>query len=130
MIHNGGVIPKQLYITESIDEADGNVDDIEHDGDDVTARIKLNEANLYQNIKLRPGQFHEIVIKNDDHRAVLTWDFESVKSEVLFTIFETADNVEITNGELQTQFNSFRFFLICLIFPQTTTTFQFSTQPA
>lgn len=112
MIHNGGVIPKQLYITESIDEADGNIDDIERDGGDVTARIKLNEANLYQNIKLRPGQFHEIVIKNDDHRAVLTWDFESVKSEVLFTIFETADNVNITNGEPKVNFISsfFNFF--------------------
>lgn len=102
MIHNGGVIPKQLYKTESIDEPDGNFDELETNGDDVTATttIKLNEANLYQNIKLRPGQFHEIVIKNDDHRAVLTWDFESVKTEVLFTIFETDGDMNFTNGAL------------------------------
>lgn len=100
MIHNGGVIPKQLYTTESIDEPDGCVDEIETDGDDVT-RIKLNEANLYQNIKLCPGQFYEIVIKNEDNRAVLTWDFESVKSEVLFTIFETSEDISsITNGKM------------------------------
>lgn len=96
MIHNGGVIPKQLYNTESIDEPDGTV---ETDGEDVTTKIKLNEANLYQDIKLRPGQFHEIVIKNDDHRAVLTWDFESVKTEILFTIFETDAVMDATNGE-------------------------------
>lgn len=98
MIHNGGVIPKQLYNTESIDEPDGTVED-GTDGEDVTTTIKLNEVNLYQNIKLRPGQFHEIVIKNDDHRAVLTWDFESVKTEILFTIFETEEVMDVTNGE-------------------------------
>jgi hypothetical protein len=99
LIHNGGVIPKQLYSSESIDEPDGNVDDLEADGDEVTTRIKLNEANLYQNIKLRPGQFYEIVIKNDDHRAILTWDFESVKTEALFTIFETSSDLNISSGE-------------------------------
>lgn len=100
MIHNGGIIPKQLYKTESIDEPDGNVDDFETDGDNgLTTMIKLNEANLYQNIKLRPGQFYEIIIKNDDHRAVLTWDFESVKTEVLFTIYETDGDINISNGE-------------------------------
>lgn len=102
MIHNGGVIPKQLYKTESVDEPDGNIDGLEADGSDVTTttKIKLNEANLYQNIKLRPGQFYEIVIKNDDHRAVLTWDFESVKTEVLFTIYETDGDLDVPNGEL------------------------------
>lgn len=101
MILNGGVIPKQLYKTESIDENDAYLDDDETDGDEVTSttKIKLNEANLYQNIKLRPGQFYEVVIKNEDHRAVLTWDFESVKMEVLFTIFETnVDDIE-ANGK-------------------------------
>lgn len=108
MINNGGVIPKQLYKTESADEPDGgdNIDDLETDGDDVTSttQIKLNEVNLYQNIKLRPGQFYEIVIKNDDHRAVMTWDFESVKTEVLFTIFETDVDINDSNGKF-TQFS-------------------------
>lgn len=63
----------------------------------TTTTIKLNEANIYQNMKLRPGQFHEIIIKNDDHRAVLTWDFESVRTEVLFTIYETDAEINITN---------------------------------
>lgn len=103
LIHNGGVIPKQLYKTESIEEPDGYVDDFEADASEevtATTKIKLNEANLYQNIKLRPGQCFEIVIKNDDHRAVLTWDFESVKTEVLFTIFDTDVDMNVSNGEL------------------------------
>jgi hypothetical protein len=92
LIHNGGVIPKQLYKTDSIDEPDhGNIDR-ESDGDDCTqTKIKLNEHSIYQNVKLQPGQYYEIVIKNDDNRAVLTWDYESLKSEMLFTIYETTD---------------------------------------
>lgn len=107
MIHNGGVIPKQLYKTESIDEPDGTADDFETFSDVLTTtKIKLNEANLYQNVKLRPGQFYEVVIKNDDHRAVLTWDFESVKTDVLFTIYETHVDMNVSNGErLKFNFN-------------------------
>lgn len=112
MIHNGGVIPKQLYKTDSIDEPDhGNIDR-ESDGDDLTqTRIKLNEHNIYQNVKLQPGQYYEIVIKNDDNRAVLTWDYESLKSEMLFTIYETTDAEinDFANGE---RFLLFFFFAI------------------
>jgi hypothetical protein len=67
--------------------------DHESDGDDLTTqtKIKLNEHNLYQNVKLQPGQYYEIVIKNDDNRAVLTWDYESTKSDCDFTIYEMTD---------------------------------------
>jgi hypothetical protein len=95
----GGVIPRQLYQNDSIDEPDTM-------GDDVTAtqkttHIKLNEINIYQNVELQPGQFHEIIIKNDDEKAVLTWDYESVKPEVLFTIYETFNStyINVTNGK-------------------------------
>lgn len=100
LIHNGGIVPKQLYKTESIDEADGNTDEDNSFGDvTATTKIKLNEANLYQNVKLKPAQVHEILIKNDDDRAVLTWDFESVKTEVLFTVYETEVDISESNGE-------------------------------
>jgi hypothetical protein len=116
LIHNGGVVPKQLYKVDSIEEPDGNG---ETDGDDVMAAttIKLNEASLYQSIKLRPGQFYEIVIKNDDHRAVLTWDFESVKTEVLFTIFETEAEIKAQNGEKIRDFPVSNQFLMTSFFP-------------
>jgi hypothetical protein len=94
MTMEGGVIPRQLYKNNSIDEPDTM-------GDDITTQIKLNEINIYQNVELRPGQFYEIIIKNDDYKAVLTWDYESVKTEVLFTIYETFDSayINVTNGE-------------------------------
>lgn len=99
MSHEGGVIPRQLYKNDSVDEPDTM-------GDDVTAKhqtthIRLNEINIYQNVELRPGQFHEIIIRNDDEKAVLTWDYESVKTEILFTIYEIFDAafINVTNGE-------------------------------
>jgi hypothetical protein len=94
-----------LYKSDSIDEPDhaNNIDTLENDGDDITrqTKIKLNENNIYQNVKLKPGQFYEIVIRNDDERAVLTWDYESNR-EILFTVYETtdADINEVSNGKL------------------------------
>lgn len=77
----------------------------ETDGEDITvAKIKLNECNLYQNVRLTPGQFYEIVIKNDDHRAVLTWDYESLRADIMFTIYETDANISVTNGKDKTFF--------------------------
>lgn len=101
--NNGGVVPKQLYKMDSIEEPDlGDIKlDMESDGDDMTqTKIKLNEHSIYQNVELKPGQFYEIVIKNDDNRAVLTWDYESLKSEILFTIYETDGRInDLSNGE-------------------------------
>lgn len=63
-------------------------------------KIKLNECNIYQNVKLKPGQFYELVINNDDDRSVLTWDYESNR-EILFTVYETtdADINDLSNGK-------------------------------
>jgi TATA-box binding protein (TBP) (component of TFIID and TFIIIB) len=100
MSREGGVIPRQLYKIDSIDEPDTMGDDITAT-QKTTTHIKLNEINIYQNVELQPGQFHEIIIKNDDQKAVLTWDYESVKTEVLFTIYETFDSayINVTNGK-------------------------------
>lgn len=93
-----------MYKSDSIDEPDhaNNCDALENDGDDITrkTKIKLNENNIYQNVKIKPGQFYELVIRNDDERAVLTWDYESNR-EILFTIYETtnADINEVSNGK-------------------------------
>lgn len=96
----------------NIDAADESVS-----GDDVTrqTKIKLNEHNIYQNVKLRTGQFYEIVIKNDDDRAVLTWDYES-NHEILFTVYETtdADINDLSNGE--DSFFVREFFLISFFY--------------
>jgi hypothetical protein len=60
----------------------------------------LNEHNIYQNVKLIPGQIYEVIIKNDDQKAVLTWDYESNK-EIMFTAYEIIndDISEVSNGK-------------------------------
>ncbi|CAO1409088.1 unnamed protein product [Diamesa hyperborea] len=100
LIHNGGVVPKQLYKSDSLDESDGAVIARETSGDDVTAtKIQLNSTNLYQTINLQAGQIYEVVIKNDDHKAVLTWDYESLRDEILFTIYETEQSITVSNED-------------------------------
>lgn len=96
------MIPKQLYKADSIEDPE-IIDECDNDELDLTKTcIKLNEKNIYQNVELRSGQFYELIIKNEDQRAVLTWDYESVKTDVLFAIYETfelIDNVE-KNGKI------------------------------
>lgn len=88
LIHEGGLIPKQLYKTESIDYDDANVLIRESSGDDVT-KIQLNEHNLYKCANLKPGQIHEVIINNIDAKSILTWDYESKDTDILFTIYKT-----------------------------------------
>lgn len=110
----GGVIPKQMYKNDSVDEPDNCIGDDESEIPKM--RINLNEANIYQNVELRPGQVHEIIIKNDDRKAVLTWDYESVKTEILFTIYETFDSayINVTNGKDCIYVGNSNFILIHL----------------
>ena len=90
-----------MYKTDSIDETDHHRFSGKDFGDSELSEgndriksettIKLNEHNIYQNVELKPGQIYEIIINNDDEKAVLTWDFESNR-ETLFTVFETNDD--------------------------------------
>uniref|UniRef100_U5EY27 Putative real-time n=1 Tax=Corethrella appendiculata TaxID=1370023 RepID=U5EY27_9DIPT len=79
LIHEGGLIPKHLYKSDSIEEHNGtkNVDD----------------HNLYKSIDLKPGQLYELIIKNNDPKSVLTWDFDAVKSDIMFTIYRTDKDI-------------------------------------
>ena len=89
-----------MYKSDSLDESDGAVIARETAGDDVTAtKIQLNSTNLYQTVNLQAGQIYEVVIKNDDHKAVLTWDYESLRNEILFTIYETEQPITVSNGK-------------------------------
>lgn len=62
----------------------------ETSGDDVTStKIQLNEHNLYKCTNLKPGQIHEVIINNNDAKSILTWDYESKDSDILYTIYKT-----------------------------------------
>lgn len=80
-----------LYKSDSIDQYDGR-----ENGD---IKLNLNES-LYKSVNLKPGQIFELIINNDDPKSVLTWDFESIKSEIIFTIFKTDVEIKEINGKL------------------------------
>ncbi|XP_051173287.1 protein real-time [Leptopilina boulardi] len=67
-VNEGGVVPKSLY------RMDLEVPNSEH------------EHCLYQSIGLGRGQVHNVVIRSNDPGAVLTWDFDVMRHNVLFTV--------------------------------------------
>ncbi len=74
---------------------------METSGDDVTqaTKIQLNEHNLYHKVTLSPGQIHEVIVANNDAKSVLTWDYESTRNEILFTIFKSEQETLKTINE-------------------------------
>lgn len=81
-------MPKTLYKTLSEDGANGTP---AHDVD--------GHHSLYKAIDLKPGQIHEVVIKNNDPKSVLTWDFDVVKSNLKFSVYRTSKTLPINNGK-------------------------------
>lgn len=67
-------------------------------------------------MRLIPGQIYEVILKNDDQKAVLTWDYESNR-EILFTVYEitSGDISDVSNGKLKkhsVKFTSLKIFLL------------------
>lgn len=77
-VMEGGVVPKSLY------RMDLEVPSSEH------------EHCLYQSISLGRGQVHNVIIRSNDPGAVLTWDFDVMRHNVLFTVLHKA--VDDTNN--------------------------------
>lgn len=80
-------MPKTLY--KSLSDEEGNGSPI-HDGN-----------HIYQSIDLKPGQIHEVIIKNNDPSSVLTWDFDVMRSILKFSVFRTTKNLPTLIGMLQ-----------------------------
>lgn len=59
-------------------------------------------TSIYQSIDLKPGQIHEVIIRNNDPKSVLTWDFDVIKSNMHFTVFRTVKTVSHLNGKYTT----------------------------
>ncbi|KXJ81298.1 hypothetical protein RP20_CCG020549 [Aedes albopictus] len=81
MIHEGGLIPKHLYKSESVEEHNGAPHGHEHHG-------------LYKSVDLKPGQMFELIIKNTDPKSVLTWDIDVLKNDILFALYRTDKDLE------------------------------------
>lgn len=64
----GGIVPKNLYKA------------------DLEGATNEHEHSLYHSISLSKGQVHNIAIHCNDPGAVLTWDFDVMRHEVLFNV--------------------------------------------
>ncbi|KAG4069858.1 hypothetical protein HA402_009565 [Bradysia odoriphaga] len=78
LVHEGGLVPKTLYKSLSDEDADNDA-----------PVVGSNPGSLYTSVDLKPGHIHEVVITNNDPKSVLTWDFDSVKSHLHFTVYRT-----------------------------------------
>ena len=48
------------------------------------------EHNLYHSISLSRGQIHRVIIRCNDPGAVLTWDFDVMRHNIIFTVLYQA----------------------------------------
>merc|ERR1719354_845887 len=53
----------------------------------------LMDNSCYQSIALNKGQVHEVLIQNNDKGSVITWDFDVMKHDLVFTVFRTKEIV-------------------------------------
>lgn len=81
-VSEGGLVPKNLYLTTG---------DIDREG------FSLKEDSLYHSISLGKSQLHEVVIHIDEPHTVITWDFDVMLQDVVFSVLVT--NLPITSKE-------------------------------
>ncbi|KAG5313219.1 RETM protein, partial [Pseudoatta argentina] len=79
-VMEGGVVPKNLYRM------------------DLEGTTGEHEHSLYHSISLSRGQTHHVFIESDDPGAVLTWDFDVMRHNVIFTVLHKSRNSE--NGAI------------------------------
>lgn len=84
-MHEGGIVPKSLYKSLSDEEGVGS---------------PTHEHHIYQSVDLKPGQNHEVIIKNNDPNSILTWDFDVLRSNLKFTVYRTPKSLPIVSGML------------------------------
>ncbi|XP_055637386.1 protein real-time isoform X2 [Toxorhynchites rutilus septentrionalis] len=97
LIHEGGLIPKHLYKSESIEGSNGVPHNHDHHG-------------LYKSVDLKPGQVFELMVKNTDPKSVLTWDFDVLKNDLLFALYRTDKETELNyNDSFSSIFDSADF---------------------
>merc|ERR1719423_607349 len=65
------------------------------------------EDSIYERANLFKGIAHEILIKVPEKEGVITWDFDSIRGDILFTlfysnkkIFESSSDDRVTSSHL------------------------------
>ncbi|XP_023938876.2 protein real-time [Bicyclus anynana] len=73
-VHEGGLVPKSLYVSGAFTERDGD---------------PLSEDSIYRSVSLGKGQLHEVIVHNRDPQSVLTWDFDVLRHDISFTVYRS-----------------------------------------
>ncbi|KAK0160330.1 hypothetical protein PV328_007754 [Microctonus aethiopoides] len=76
-IMEGGVVPKSLYRLE------------------VEGTSNEHEHSLYHSISIAHGQLHHVIINTNDPGALLTWDFDVMRHNVMFTVLHESKNSDL-----------------------------------
>lgn len=74
-ISDRGIVPKHLYKL------------------DLETTSGEQDQNLYHSISLSRGQIHRVIIHSNDPGAVLTWDFDVMRHNVMFTVLYQGTDV-------------------------------------
>ncbi|CAK9795902.1 Protein real-time [Anthophora quadrimaculata] len=84
-ITEGGIVPKHLYKME-------------------LETTNEQEHNLYHSISLSRGQIHRVIIRCNDPGAVLTWDFDVMRHNIIFTVlYQANDDTKNLSSESLTE---------------------------
>lgn len=76
-------MPKNLYKTSLLDSERDAVA-----GDEGEEHMHVNQ-DMYKAVEVRPGEYFEVVLKNNDLKSILTWDFDVLNLDVKFTVLRT-----------------------------------------
>ncbi|KAG8192935.1 hypothetical protein JTE90_028059 [Oedothorax gibbosus] len=76
-ICEGGLVPKSFYM--SVEEYEKEKAEGHH----------LFDDSMYHVISLVKGQFHEVVLSITDKGSVICWDFDVMKDDISFCVFQT-----------------------------------------
>lgn len=99
MIPEGSLVPKKLYKTNSVDE--GNTQDRlnnPNSDDNIVSVVQQENHNLYKTVDLKAGYTHEVLIRNNDPKSVLTWDFDVHYSNIHFSLYRVIKNLPQQKG--------------------------------
>jgi len=80
-IPEGGLVPKSFYMTPQEFEKD------------QSPGPHLMDNSCYHSISLNKGQVHEVLIQNHDKGSVITWDFDVMRHDIMFSVFRSKDTV-------------------------------------
>lgn len=79
-IPEGGLVPKSFYMSAQEFEKD------------QSPGPHLMDNSCYQSTTLHKGQVHEVLIQNVDKGSVITWDFDVMRHDVMFSVFRLQES--------------------------------------